>query len=394
MIFTNKQSIFIDRVTVDCLLSDNKFVKIYNFFLLNEYIIKEKYDEGVDIVVLDICWVLQKFVNFADEKIWYYICKWKKVILVWCIDHRIKRKYWDNVIYIPTTSFKDIENLFNYKIPISLVNNYKHIRKIDQLNTWKNYSNWWSVYLEELLKDIASFQNTNIDIFTKMHIIEVSTWCQFNCSYCNIKKIKGNTKSLPLEEILIEIETEIKKWKTEILLLSDDCWSYWVDIGMNFWDLIKSVLSLSEDISLYIPNINPLHLVKFYDSIKKYIYKWRIAHILVPTQHHSSRILQLMNRSYNIDKLTQVLYDIKKNSKTVLYNQIIFNYQWETYNEFITTFKFLKYYDKTSYYKYSDINNLFWEKFITYDFEKKMILLKRMQKKYLIDVNTYLENTY
>jgi tRNA A37 methylthiotransferase MiaB len=66
-----------------------------------------------------------------------------------------------------------------------------------------------------------------------------------------------------------------------------------------------------------------------------------------------------MNRNYNIQELINILNEIKNNSNTKLMNHIIFDYHDETLEEFVGTFKLLKYYDKNFYFRYSDVNNIY-----------------------------------
>ncbi len=103
-------------------------------------------------------------------------------------------------------------------------------------------------------------------------------------------------------------------------------------------------------------------------------------------QHYSYRILKLMNRSYDVKKIIEILADIKKESNTNLCNHIIFNYHEETLEEFVETFKYLQYYNRTFYFKYSDVNKIYLSNHISYDLDKKFILLKKLQKKYTIDI--------
>ena len=371
MLINNKKVVFFNRLWVDCLLSDNKFVKIYNFFVLNNYVITDDINKS-NIIIFDLCWVWQSYIDLAEEKILTYIDSDKQIILIWCISDVLREKYWDKLIYVDSKSYNDIEKYFEFKIPILRIKDFYNNNKINLLDTW-NHSLNWSFSLESN--------------FESKFFIEISTWCQLNCSYCNIKKVKWNTKSQPLIDLLSEIKSEINNWKTEIFLLSDDCGSYGFDIWTNFWELIKKIFELDDWIKIFISNIYPSYLVKYYEDIKQFIYLWRIPYILVPVQHYSPRILKLMNRSYDVEKIIEVLKDIKKNSKTELHNHIIFNYNEETIDEFMQALKFLNYYDKTFFFKYSDVNNIYGNKHISYDLDKKFILLKKLQKKYNIDIS-------
>jgi len=369
MNFNINNKIFIDRVSNDCILSDNKFIKIYNFFLINNYIILDNYINA-DVVILDLCWVNNNFLLETYKKIDNYLEKSKKVVLFWCVSPILREKYSDNVIYVSSNDYKNIENYFIFNFSISNIDslNYKNkLTILDIANELNNYK--W---------EFPSFE--------KKAFIEISSWCQFNCSYCNIKKIKWDTNSIQISEIINWIKNELKKWKTEFHLLSDDCWSYWIDIWVTFPDLLDEIFLLDSNIKIFISNIFPSYLLKYYDKIKKYIYENKIAYIIVPIQHTSKKILKLMNRSYDINDIIYILNDIKLNSNTKLCNHTIFNYHTETLEDFVGTFKVLKYYDKNFYFKYSDINKTFWKDFVSIKLEEKIILLKKLQKKYNIDI--------
>lgn len=367
--FSSQNVIFFDRVSIDCLLSDNKFVKIYNFFIVNNYKLTEIEDES-NVIILDLCWVNSEFLDSTKYKIEYYLNKWKQIILIGCISEIFRKNYWEKIIYIDSKSYIDVEKYFEFKIWITKIWDYFHNWKINILDTDNSFKKYDS--------ELANFE--------KIAFIEISDWCSLNCSYCNIKKIKGDTKSLKLEEVIEQIKLEVLKWKTEIFLLSDDCGSYWLDIWTNFWKLVKEIFKLFDNIRLHITNIYPSYLVKYYDDIKNYIYDNKIPYILIPMQHYSYRILKLMNRSYDVKKIIEILADIKKESNTNLCNHIIFNYHEETLEEFVETFKYLQYYNRTFYFKYSDVNKIYLSNHISYDLDKKFILLKKLQKKYTIDI--------
>jgi tRNA A37 methylthiotransferase MiaB len=57
------------------------------------------------------------------------------------------------------------------------------------------------------------FKNYNKNFKNKSQIdfLSISDGCNWNCSYCNIKKIKGSTKSKSIPNILQEIEAKYNK---------------------------------------------------------------------------------------------------------------------------------------------------------------------------------------
>jgi tRNA A37 methylthiotransferase MiaB len=94
----------------------------------------------------------------------------------------------------------------------------------------------------------------------------------------------------------------------------------------------------------------------------------------------------MMNRPYDTKKLEEIIKDMKTKSNTWICNHIIFDWPTETLEEFIDTFRFLNLYDRTYYNKYSDVNNIYKGESKNYDFKEKLILLKRLQRKYYIDI--------
>lgn len=368
MILNNKQKIFIDRVTDDCILSDDKFTKVHNFLIINNYELIDNHLVS-DVIILDICWFKKNFLDQTGKKIDLYLGLNKTVILFWCISAIFREKYWESLIYVNSKNFSEVEGYFEHKIWILETDSLSFKNKLTILETgaYRNYS-------------------ATLNDFDKIWFVSISNWCSLSCSYCNIKKIKWNTLSSPLEQILGEISKKIEKWELHIYLLSDDCGSYGIDIWTDFADLLDRIFALNDNVKVYITNIYPLFFLKFYDRIKKYIFSDRIGSIVLPLQHTSERILSLMNRKYRIDKIIELLVEIKNSSNTQLLNHIIFDYHDETLEEFVDTLRLLPLYDKSIYIKYSDINNVFWEGMISNNLKRKITLLKKLEKKYTIDM--------
>lgn len=369
MYLNHNIKIFIDRISNDCLISDNKFVKVYNFFIINWYTITEEFDSS-NIIFLDLCWVNSGFIDQTKEKINKYLLLNKKIVLFWCISNIFKEQYLDRLIYIDSKNYSKIEEYFNFKIQISQVDKLNFPNKLSIIDTDNLYKNY-----KLTLRD-----------FNNSSFITISEWCSLNCSYCNIKKIKWETLSRKEKDILEEIALEINNWRKTIYLLSDDCWSYWIDTGTNIADLLDNIFSLDNNVKIHITNIYPLFFMKYYERLKTHILSWKILSIVLPVQHTSERILKLMNRKYNIDKLIEILKEIKLLSNIQLQNHIIFDYYNEWLEEFVDTFKLLRYYDKNFYFRYSDINNIYWKDFISNNLKEKIVLLKKLQNKYNIDI--------
>lgn len=369
MILDTSHTICIDRISNDCILSDNKFTKIYNFLIINGYEIIEDFSMS-DIVILDLCWVNSEFLDQTSQKISLYLDLGKKIVLFWCISTVFKEKHGESLIYIDSKKTNEAEFYFEHKIWISSIGSLEFKNKITILETDSSLKNYKNI----------------LGNFDGIGFVSISDWCSLHCSYCNIKKIKWDTMSSPPEQILEEISREVANGKSTIYLLSDDCGSYGIDIWTNFADLLESILALDDTIKIHITNIYPLLFLKFYDRIKGYIFSNRIISMVLPLQHTSDRILSLMNRKYSIKKIIELLREIRKNSNIQIQNHIIFDYHDETLEEFVDTLRLLQLYDKNFYFRHSDVNKVYWKKDISNSLKEKITLLKKLQKKYNIDI--------
>jgi tRNA A37 methylthiotransferase MiaB len=94
-------------------------------------------------------------------------------------------------------------------------------------------------------------------------------------------------------------------------------------------------------------------LQRLYTKINPNIWQ-KINHFCVPLQTTSPRILKLMNRNYDINKVLQILKEIKSlNSKIKISTQFIYGFPTETFEEFKDYFKALSVFDILWFYYYS-----------------------------------------
>jgi len=74
-------------------------------------------------------------------------------------------------------------------------------------------------------------------------VIPISQGCMGNCSYCLVKKARGNLTSFPAEGIVKDVKNALSEGVCEIWLTSQDCGCYGLDIGTNLPQLLQRVAS-------------------------------------------------------------------------------------------------------------------------------------------------------
>lgn len=352
-------------VSTECVASNYLYFKIRKFFELNNYELVDIFE--VDYIIVNTCWVTDSVENqFLDyildliEKYWQK----SKIIIFWCLPAISKElKEMKDLILIPSKREKLFESIFEHKITL------------DKLE--------WADINDNLMKDLMI---DNIDSKkTKNYYLHVARWCIHACSYCAIKKSIGFVKSEPLNKVYNEFINAIKNWYNNIILVSDDLWSYWVDIWLSFDVLFNKLCEIEGDYTININYIEPSTFIRIFPKMKHNF--WRVNTVHMPIQSWNDRILGLMNRKYTVDSVVALISDLRKfwNPQLRILNHIIYLYPTETYEDFLNSVKVSGYYDNTLFIIYSYrnwLNKIIAEKFTDEEKRKRVIFLKKMAIKY------------
>lgn len=173
--------------------------------------------------------------------------------------------------------------------------------------------------------------------FKTKNLVEIGRGCVFNCSYCVIKKAKGNVSSRPIKDIISDIEN-LHDTKRNLFLVADDCGSYGLDIKTNLFELLYEIKKKFPDLSIELDAINPFWLEKYTNEYIKLFSDVNIKFAVIPVQSGSNKIIKDMNRKYDINNVIKIIKKIKKASpKTIVYTHFIIGYPRENIIDFIRT---------------------------------------------------------
>ncbi|MCF2517986.1 tRNA (N6-isopentenyl adenosine(37)-C2)-methylthiotransferase MiaB [Dyadobacter sp. CY351] len=164
-------------------------------------------------------------------------------------------------------------------------------------------------------------------------LVSIMRGCDNMCSFCVVPMTRGRERSRDPFSIVKEAQDLFDDGYKEVTLLGQNVDSYkWqapnsvtaistnVDNGtletqVNFAQLLEMVAQISPELRVRFSTSHPkditdevLHTIKKYDNICKYIH--------LPAQHGNSRVLEMMNRTYNrewylerIDSIRRILGD-------------------------------------------------------------------------------------
>jgi ribosomal protein S12 methylthiotransferase len=214
-------------------------------------------------------------------------------------------------------------------------------------------------YPEELKKELkevdefrgvlafkASFNEKKGIRLTPAHYtyVKISEGCRNYCTYCVIPHIKGPYKSRPMESIIEEVETLVKRGVREIILVGQDTTLYGIDLykSKKLADLLKRLARISGDFWLRFLYCHPANLER--DVIKVIRDTRRICkYIDLPVEHINDGILKKMGRRIKKAEIISLIDYIRKEIPNLaLRTSLIVGFPGETEKDFQELLSFIK----------------------------------------------------
>jgi tRNA-2-methylthio-N6-dimethylallyladenosine synthase len=211
---------------------------------------------------------------------------------------------------------------------------------------------------EETYADISPIR---LDSNGVTAFISIMRGCNNMCSFCVVPFTRGRERSRGAYSIVAEGEDLFNKGFREVTLLGQNVDSYyWIDETKNeavtFAKLLEKVALVNPELRVRFSTSHPkditeevLYIMKKYDNICKYIH--------LPVQSGSTRILQLMNRTYTrewymakVNQIKQVVPDCGISS------DVIAGFCTETEEDHKDTLNIMEYskYDMSYMFTYSE----------------------------------------
>lgn len=169
--------------------------------------------------------------------------------------------------------------------------------------------------------------------------ISITYGCNNFCTYCIVPYVRGRERSVPLDQIIHDVEKYAKKGYKEIILLGQNVNSYGKNFknGDNFAKLLREICKVEGD---FIVRFVSPHPRDFTDEVIDVIAEnEKIARSLhLPLQSGSTKILKAMNRGYTKEQYIALAEKIKERIPGVaLTADIIVGFPGETEEDFQDT---------------------------------------------------------
>lgn len=174
--------------------------------------------------------------------------------------------------------------------------------------------------------------------------LKISEGCDNPCSFCAIPIMRGDHKSKPLEEIIIEAQKLAIKGVKELVIVGQDTtyWGFDLDRKRNLTIVLSQLAKINgiEWIRLMYayPSRFPVEIINTIrdtENICKYID--------IPIQHISDNVLKSMRRGITKKHLVNLLYKLRNEIPGIsIRTTLIVGYPDETENDFLELLDFVK----------------------------------------------------
>lgn len=185
--------------------------------------------------------------------------------------------------------------------------------------------------------------NPNLKLYKNMYFIRPSWGCLWNCSYCIIKKAIGPLKSKPLESVVNEFRIGLNQQFKHFIFDADDLGAYGTDIGTNLPELLNIITDIPGEYTIHLRNIHPAWVMTYENQLKMVLQKGKIRGIGSSIQSGNKRILTLMQRYPDMERIQNAYSSLRESYPNLLLaTECINGFPTESNEEFEETLRYIK----------------------------------------------------
>jgi len=335
--------------------------RIRDYLSKNRYIIVDK-PEDAEIIILVTCAVFNEVADYTLDIIENFQKYDAELVVAGClpdIEPLRLSKIFNGRILTTKGLDREIENLFPPlgNVRFGEVDDGSVLTaKDDKTNSFKLLENPLTNYLKidkiyskirrYILRNLFGEKSASYKNFTErknLYHLRICWGCAGNCSFCATKKAVGPLRSKPLDQCVKEFKGGLSKGYKNFVICSDDPGAYGLDIGSSFVKLLDEITKIKGDYKIDISGLSPGMTVKYVDQLGEIFRRGKIRSILIPVQSGSERILKLMRRYPNADKIKDAFLKLKNfYPELSLETQCIVGFPTETWEDFEKTLNFIK----------------------------------------------------
>lgn len=177
--------------------------------------------------------------------------------------------------------------------------------------------------------------------------LKVQDGCDYKCAYCTVPYARGESRNIPISEIIPQAEAIAAEGIKEIVLTGVNTGDFGRTTGETFFELIKRLNDVEGieryRISSIEPNLLTEEMIDWITSGTKFL-----PHYHIPLQSGCDTILREMGRRYDTDAFARKIQYIREHSevpsgpKVFFGIDVIVGFPGETDELFMETYSFLR----------------------------------------------------
>jgi MiaB/RimO family radical SAM methylthiotransferase len=311
-----------------CTRRTSEIVKLNKYFILNDYKIIN-HPEDADYIVLSTCAFKEQEENYSLSRLRYLKRFPGKLLVLGCLPDIAPSKF-SEFTGISSIAPKEIEKIDSF-FPSAIIK-YSQIEDTNIIPDKMTVTSLRTV-VQKLKNDfelsstlglrIMRYLGKKSRVILRLNVpkfyLHISKGCLGNCSYCAIRRAIGTIVSQPIDGIVRQFYNGLERGYKDFIVLGDDVGAYGRDYGQTFPNLISRLLdelgsmtnnesgnsSHLADVGFHIQEIHPKWLILYKETFLNLIKSKKIKSILCPIESGNDRILDLMNRRYNVDEILE-----------------------------------------------------------------------------------------
>lgn len=173
--------------------------------------------------------------------------------------------------------------------------------------------------------------------------LKIAEGCNKRCTYCIIPKVRGDYRSIPMEELVEQAKILGEKGVRELILVAQETTLYGVDLYGEkcLPKLLRELAKISDIYWIRILYCYPEEITD--ELIETIATEPKVCHYLdIPIQHASDKVLKRMGRRTNQEELRQWIGKLRERIPDIcLRTTLISGFPGETQEDFEELYRFV-----------------------------------------------------
>lgn len=198
-------------------------------------------------------------------------------------------------------------------------------------------------HFRELNSAPASYRDRVLTTGGHFAYLKIAEGCNKRCTYCIIPKVRGDYRSIPMEELTAQAEALAEKGVRELILVAQETTLYGVDLygKKSLPELLHRLAAISGIYWIRILYCYPEEITE--ELIETIAAEPKVCHYLdIPIQHASDEVLRRMGRRTNQEQLRQWIGRLRERIPDIcLRTTLISGFPGETQEDFEELYRFV-----------------------------------------------------